>query len=49
MSSKTGIRQGTVVGKRAAGVNVVISNGTDKLDLSKLGITELDETTAVSF
>ncbi|RHP48475.1 Stk1 family PASTA domain-containing Ser/Thr kinase [Clostridium sp. AF32-12BH] len=30
-------------------VNVVISNGTDKLDLGKLGITELDETTAVSF
>ena len=39
---------GTVVLK-AGQVNVVISNGTDKLDLSKLGITELDETTAVSF
>ena len=39
---------GTVVLKGGQ-VNVVISNGTDKLDLSKLGITELDETTAVSF
>ena len=39
---------GTIVLKGGQ-VNVVISNGTDKLDLSKLGITELDETTAVSF
>lgn len=39
---------GTVVLKGGQ-VSVVISNGTDKLDLSKLGITELDETTAVSF
>lgn len=39
---------GTVVLKGGQ-VNVVISNGTDKLDLSGLGITELDETTAVSF
>lgn len=41
-------KAGTVVLKGGQ-VNVVISNGTDKLDLSKLGITELDETTAVSF
>ena len=39
---------GTVVLKGGQ-VNVVISNGTDKLDLSKLGITDLDQTTAVSF
>ena len=39
---------GTVVLKGGQ-VNVVISNGTDKLDLGKLGITELDQTTAVSF
>ena len=39
---------GTVVLKGGQ-VSVVISNGTDKLDLSKLGITELDQTTAVSF
>ncbi|MFR5733496.1 MAG: hypothetical protein ACLUD2_17775 [Clostridium sp.] len=39
---------GTVVVKRGQ-VNVVISNGTDKLELSKLGITDLDQTTAVSF
>lgn len=39
---------GTIVLKGGQ-VNVVISNGTDKLDLSKLGITELDENTAVSF
>lgn len=30
-------------------VNVVISNGSDKLDLDKLGITQLDQETAVSF
>lgn len=39
---------GTVVLKGGQ-VNVVISNGTDKLELSKLGITDLDQTTAVSF
>ena len=39
---------GTVVLKGGQ-VNVVVSNGTDKLDLSKLGITDLDQTTAVSF
>ncbi len=30
-------------------VNVVISNGSDKLDLSKLGLTNLDQETAVNF
>ena len=39
---------GTVVLKGGQ-VSVVISNGTDKLDLGKLGIAELDRTTAVSF
>lgn len=39
---------GTVVLKGGQ-VNVVISNGTDKLDLSELGITKLDKTTAVRF
>lgn len=30
-------------------VNVVISNGSDKIDLDKLGIAELDQKTAVTF